>query len=68
LIATIAGMITVLVVLVYCGWVIASQERRWQRFEAHVHERDARWEQYITRTDSNLHRILEQLARMEAKP
>jgi hypothetical protein len=64
---TVAGLVTLLVTLVYCGWIIVAQAQRVTRFEVYVHERDARWERYVERTDASLKAITEQLTRIEAK-
>lgn len=41
---TVMGLLTILIVLVYCSWRIKSQDRNWAEFRQYAYPRDARIE------------------------
>jgi uncharacterized membrane protein YcfT len=64
----VTGLLVVLIVLLYSAYRIQAGDRRWQEFNDYVRARDARWEQYIYRTDASLKVISERLAVLGARP
>jgi hypothetical protein len=67
-IPALSGVILVITTLVYCSWVIVSQERRWDEFVRYVKDRDSKRLEVITKNEARLDEILAALARLEARP
>ena len=54
--AIIGGLITILVVLIYCGVLIRSSENRWTEFNHYVLKRDAEWWPFFQSVEEHLRR------------
>jgi hypothetical protein len=53
----LGGIVVGLITLCYCGWVIQSQERRWQEFDTYVRVRDMRRDAQFERLEGMLKRL-----------